>query len=110
MNKFSRFLGLFFYFLFSNVYAAAATDLTQVLNNVHSMRANFTQTVYDNLGKAIQQSTGKMAMQRPGQFRWQVVRPLPQLIIANQTRLWIYDPDLEQVTIRAFKTTAGEIP
>lgn len=51
-----------------------------------------------------------MAMQRPGRFRWQVSKPIPQLIIANNDKLWIYDQDLEQVTIRSLKQGAGEAP
>lgn len=74
------------------------------------MKANFTQTVYDNRGKATQISYGKMAMQRPGKFRWDVTKPIPQLIIANESKLWIYDPDLEQVTVRSLKKVAGESP
>jgi outer membrane lipoprotein carrier protein len=74
------------------------------------MKADFTQTVYDNKNKAIMKSYGRMAMQRPGKFRWEVTKPIPQVIIANSTRLWIYDPDLEQVTIRALKKAAGETP
>ncbi len=51
-----------------------------------------------------------MALQRPGKFRWEVVKPNAQLIIANGSRLWIYDPDLEQVIIRAFKHATGQTP
>ncbi|MBV9576910.1 MAG: outer membrane lipoprotein chaperone LolA [Gammaproteobacteria bacterium] len=89
---------------------ALSADLSQLLNSVTSMQANFTQTVYDNRGKAVQQSSGRMAFQRPGKFRWEVTKPIPQLIIANQTRLWIYDPDLAQVTIRSLQRAAGEAP
>lgn len=88
----------------------ATTDLSALLNAVKTMRATFTQTTYDSRGKVTQKSYGKMAMQRPGKFRWEVTKPIPQLIIANQSKLWIYDPDLEQVTIRTLSTTTGESP
>ncbi len=58
----------------------------------------------------MQRSYGKMALERPGKFRWEVTKPIPQLIIANEAKLWIYDPDLEQVTIRRLKVTSGETP
>jgi outer membrane lipoprotein carrier protein len=74
------------------------------------MQSNFTQTVFDNRGKAIQKSYGRMALERPGKFRWQILKPIPQVIIANDSRLWIYDPDLEQVTIRALQKATGETP
>ena len=96
--------------LCGSVYATPADDLAVLLNSVHTMRANFTQTVYDNRGKASQQSRGRMSLQRPGKFRWEVIKPIPQLIVANQARLWIYDPDLEQVTVRSLKKAAGEMP
>jgi outer membrane lipoprotein carrier protein len=96
---------------FNHTYAApASAELTTLLNGVHTMRANFTQTVNDNAGKFIQKSNGKMAMERPGKFRWDVTKPIPQLVIANDKRLWIYDEDLEQVTIRSLTYEAGEAP
>jgi outer membrane lipoprotein carrier protein len=95
--------------LFVNAaYAAPSTDLSTLLNSLHSMRSDFTQTVYDNHGKAIQKSYGQMALQRPGKFRWEIKKPIPQVIVANDTRLWVYDPDLEQVTIRALHQAAGD--
>jgi outer membrane lipoprotein carrier protein len=85
-------------------------ELTDYLNAMRTMKANFIQITYDNHHKPIQQSYGQMALHRPGQFRWQVIKPIPQLIIANKSRLWIYDEDLEQVTIRSLKHAAGETP
>lgn len=97
-------------FFISAAYAADAEDLSGLLNGIKTMRAGFTQTIYDNHGQAVQQSSGKMALERPGKFRWEVSKPMPQTIIANADRLWIYDPDLEQVTIRSLKSEAGEAP
>ncbi|MBX3709400.1 MAG: outer membrane lipoprotein chaperone LolA [Gammaproteobacteria bacterium] len=88
----------------------ASADLSKLLNAVNSMQAGFVQTAYDYHGKATQKSYGRMAMQRPGKFRWDVTKPIPQLIIANQTKLFIYDADLEQLTIRSLNKTAGETP
>lgn len=93
--------------IFNNSFAE---DLKTLLNNLKTMQANFTQIVYDNHGKAVQQSYGQMALSRPGKFRWEVKKPIPQLIIASNTRLTIYDPDLEQVTIRALKLSTGDTP
>lgn len=90
--------------------AADSDELASVLNHMQTMSAQFTQTIYDNRGKAIQQSTGSMALMRPGKFRWEVKKPSPQIVIANNQRLWIYDPDLEQVTIRSLTSEAGEAP
>lgn len=101
------FVSLFF---FSAAFASSSQDLGALLNTLHTMKADFTQTVYDNRGKVIQTSYGRMALQRPGKFRWEITKPMPQLIVANETRLWIYDRDLEQVTIRALHQAAGDSP
>ena len=93
------------------VISAHADALPDLLNNIHTMQASFVQTVYDSkTNKPIQESYGTMAMKRPGLFRWDVKKPNPQLIIANQSRLWIYDPDLEQVVVRSLAKAAGDTP
>lgn len=90
--------------------ATASSDLSGLLKGIRSMKADFTQTIFDNRDKPIQKSYGNMALVRPGKFLWQTTKPIPQLIIANDSRLWIYDPDLEQVTIRALHKATGESP
>jgi len=98
-------------FLISRVYAAADNQtLNNLLNTTHTMRANFTQKILDNYGRTVLTSQGTMALERPGKFRWEVVKPSKQLIIANAAKLWIYDPDLEQVVIRSLKGAAGSSP
>lgn len=92
------------------VASVASNTLLPLLSRINTMQANFTQTVYDNRNQAVQQSFGTLALSRPGKFRWDVKKPMPQLIVANVNRLWIYDPDLEQVTIRAFSANASEAP
>lgn len=111
MKSFRTILSLFIFLLIARVACASDADaLSAMLNNVHAMRADFVQTIYDNRNKAIQQSSGHMALSRPGKFRWEVVKPIPQLIIANGSRLWVYDKDLEQVTIRVLQEGAGDAP
>lgn len=108
---FIQLFSVFFLTYFTTCYAATpSADVTNLLNSIKTMQSTFTQTIYDNLNKPIQKSYGKMAMQRPGKFRWDVTKPIPQLVVANDTRLWIYDRDLDQVTIRSLKKTAGETP
>lgn len=90
--------------------AAASDTLTNLLLNIHTLQANFTQTIKDKSAKTLQQSEGNLAIERPGKFRWEVKKPTPQLIVANGARLWIYDPDLEQVTVRKISKAAGQTP
>lgn len=103
---------VFIVFMVSSSWAAASATpaLLPLLNRVSSMKADFTQTIYDNQGRGVQQSFGTLALSRPGKFRWDVKKPMPQLIIANDSRLWIYDPDLEQVTIRSFQAASTDTP
>jgi outer membrane lipoprotein carrier protein len=88
----------------------AIGSLTNLLLGVHTMQADFSQNVKDKSARSLFLSGGHMALERPGKFRWDVTRPNPQLIIANGTKLWVYDKDLEQVTIRAFHKAAGQTP
>lgn len=110
MQAITKLIFIFCIFLSQTVYATAADDVTRLLNAIHTMQANFTQTIYDNHQRPIQKSYGQMQLQRPGKFRWNITKPMPQLIIANQSRIWIYDPDLQQVTVRTIKHVAGEAP
>ncbi len=86
---------LFFPFL---AFAQAETTLMDYLSQIHSMKANFTQSIRDARGRTLDHSTGNMALQRPGQFRWATQQPQQQLVIANQAIVWIYDEDLAQAT------------
>jgi outer membrane lipoprotein carrier protein len=105
------FISIPLFVVFVSGYAASnSADLIFLLDSVKTMKADFSQTIYDNHGKAVETSYGSMAMQRPGKFRWEVKKPIPQLIIANESKLWIYDPDLQQVTIRVLGKASGGSP
>lgn len=109
MKKLSIFLTACFFVV--TAFADPSADLNQLLTNIRSMQANFSQTITGKANRVIQESSGSMALQRPGQFRWEVRKPIAQLIVANGKKLWIYDKDLEQVTIRSLsKAAGGEAP
>ena len=77
---------------------AAEMQLSQLLSGLKTMQANFTQNSYDIHGKILQKSTGTMALQRPGKFRWNIKTPHKQMYIADGTYLWTYDAALAQAT------------
>ena len=82
---------------------AASEDsarLEQLLAGTSAYRAEFEQVVMNRFGEALQTSTGRMHLLRPGRLRWQVDEPYPQLVLADGESLWVYDPDLEQATVR----------
>ena len=60
----------------------------------------FTQQVHDGNGKLKETSSGRVALSAPRLFRWEYTKPYPQLIVADGSKVWIYDPDLQQVTVR----------
>lgn len=67
---------------------------------LQSLDGRFEQQVFDASGQAGERSTGRISLKAPRQFRWEYQTPFPQLIVADGDHLWLYDPDLEQVTVR----------
>jgi outer membrane lipoprotein carrier protein len=78
----------------------ARARLDVFANGLHSLRGNFQQTVYDAHGNVTGSSRGTLALEAPRLFRWKVTEPYQQLIVADGHKVWVYEPDLEQVTVR----------
>jgi len=74
--------------------------LENFLSNTHTLQANFKQTLRNYAGEVLQQSNGQFYLNRPGKFRWNYVAPYEQEIVSDGQRIWIYDIDLEQVTVQ----------
>lgn len=80
---------------------AAGTDrFAQFVSGTQSARAHFEQKVFDRAGKLVQESKGTLAFSRPGKFRWVYEKPFEQVIVGDGVRVWVYDPDLQQVTVK----------
>jgi len=110
MKKYRLLLALGIVFFHLTALATPANTLIMLLATLRTMTADFTQIITDSNSKTIQRSTGNMALFRPGKFRWEQTIPVKQLIIVNGNRLWIYEPDLEQVTIRTLSSELGKTP
>jgi outer membrane lipoprotein carrier protein len=80
--------------------SSARARLDAFAHDVHTLRGVFTQRALDPHGAA-HESRGTFALAAPRQFRWETTAPMRQLIVADGVNVWIYDPDLEQVTVRA---------
>jgi chaperone LolA len=78
--------------------------------NRDAVLADFEQTLMDEKNRELKQMHGTLILQRPGKFRWDYATPHRQLIIADGKRFWLYDADLEQVTVRAMDATLGATP
>ena len=89
---------------------ASTETLKTLLNQTTSAKARFAQTVLDRNMKTLQQATGTMAFSRPGKFRWEYDKPYRQTIVGDGQRLWIYDKDLNQVTVRKLDRALGASP
>jgi outer membrane lipoprotein carrier protein len=90
---------------------AAGFDLLKnFVSQTTSAKARFAQMVLDKNLKMLQQATGTMQFSRPGKFRWEYEKPYEQTIVGDGSRLWIYDKDLNQVTVRKLDRALGASP
>jgi outer membrane lipoprotein carrier protein len=102
---------LIFLFWLSGVAAASSLDtLKAFLDQTTSAKARFAQMVLDKNMKQLQQATGTMQFSRPGKFRWEYDKPYEQTIVGDGEKLWIYDKDLNQVTVRKLDSALGSSP
>lgn len=90
--------------------AAAIGSLKNFIQETRTVRAHFSQTLYDRNARAIQESNGTMQFERPEKFRWTYEKPYEQLIIGDGVQVWFYDRDLNQVTVRQFNIAIGSSP
>lgn len=74
--------------------------LSELLGKAQTLTGRFTQISLDSGGARLQETSGEMHLKRPGQFRWHTDKPMEQLLVSNGEKIWLYDPDLEQVTVR----------
>lgn len=95
-----RVIGLAAVLLSSNAIAGARDDLAAFTQGLKGLDGQFVQRVHDSNGKLKESSSGRVALSAPRLFRWEYVKPYPQLIVADGKTVWVFDPDLEQVTRR----------
>ena len=80
--------------------AGARDQLNAFTKNLKGLDGQFSQQVFDARGKQKESSTGRVAVSAPRLFRWEYVKPYPQLIVADGKTVWVHDPDLQQVSKR----------
>jgi outer membrane lipoprotein carrier protein len=91
-------------------YAQGIEAFRAFLADTTSVRGVFTQTDAGRSGHKTRQSSGSFALVRPNKFRWSYEKPDKQLLIADGQKLWSYDPDLNQVTVRKLDNALGASP
>lgn len=94
--------------------AYAASDNSSTLESffetLTSLHARFEQSLFDEDGDLYEESTGVLHIQRPGKFRWEYQQPYPQLLVSDGESIWIYEEDLEQVTVKPFNDSTANTP
>jgi outer membrane lipoprotein carrier protein len=93
--------------------AASASGLDDFLAfnaATKSATARFEQQVLDRAGKVVDRSSGTFAFARPGKFRWAYEKPHKQLLVGDGSKLWIHDPDLNQVTVKRMDAAISSTP
>ena len=88
----------------------ARARLDAFAHDLHSLTGRFTQTLTDVNGGDPKTSSGTLALQAPRQFRWETLTPYKQTIVADGSRVWLYDPELDQVTVRIQSTEEAHSP
>ncbi|MFT3807361.1 outer membrane lipoprotein chaperone LolA [Arenimonas sp.] len=89
---------------------SGAVQLDKFMTGLQSLQASFTQTVKDSRNQLVEQSSGTLAIKKPGKFRWEYLKPNAQTIVSDGARIWLYDPELEQVTIRRAELSLNGTP
>lgn len=94
----------------TNAFASATEQLRQFGQSTSAARGEFSQVVAGRNGQAGRKSDGEFSFQRPGRFNWHIRKPFEQRIVADGSKLFIYDTDLAQVSIRPLGDALGATP
>ena len=99
------------FFTQAQVFAEEAKNtLENYLNDIKTFEATFVQSLSSEANGLQETSEGKFFLSRPGKFRWDYTQPYEQSIIADGKNIWIYDKDLEQVTVREMSEILADSP
>jgi outer membrane lipoprotein carrier protein len=90
--------------------AVAPAQLRAFLAETVTLEARFSQVLLESDSARAQVSEGRFYLHRPKRFRWDYDAPTPQLVVADGEHLWLYDPDLEQVTVRRLDDSLSATP
>ena len=86
------------------------TELSKLLDQAKSMTGKFSQVTLDASGTRLQETNGELTLKRPGLFRWHTSAPQEQLLISDNQKIWLYDPDLMQLTIQKMDQRMSHTP
>jgi len=114
MNKMTIFRLIFLALFLVNSASYAADEpikqLQAFLKASKSLTADFKQVLINEAGDPYQTSSGIFYLQRPGKFRWDYLKPFQQQIVSTSGKVWFYDADLDQVTVKKLDESVGSTP
>lgn len=110
-----KLLGFILFLVFFSPLPVTADDkpvqrLKAFLSASKSLSADFKQILIDEKGQPVRTSFGVFYLQRPGKFRWDYQKPFSQQIVADKGKVWFYDKDLDQVTVKKLDESLGSTP
>jgi outer membrane lipoprotein carrier protein len=100
-------------FIAGSAGAAALDQFKTFVASTKSARGDFTQKLVKNVDgkeKVSQPASGTFLFARPGKFIWTYQKPYEQLLQADGEQLYIYDKDLNQVTVKKLGDALGSSP
>lgn len=95
---------------FAHAQDSGITQLERFMASAASAEGRFEQLVSAASGNRPEYSSGSFVFERPGKFRWEYVKPYPQLLVSDGAKLWSWDPDLNQVTVQPMGDALGATP
>jgi len=90
--------------------ASSLDRFSEFITGTLTAQGEFEQKIFDGNRRLLQESRGVLAFSRPGKFRWTYLKPYAQLIIGDGSKVWIYDEDLKQVTVKKLDQALGSTP
>ena len=94
----------------ATAFAGGLDDFLAFNAGTKSATARFEQQVFDRSGKTVESAAGTFDFARPGKFRWTYDKPHKQVLVGDGTKLWIHDPDLNQVTVKRIDKAISSTP
>ena len=90
--------------------ASGLDDFLAFNSSSKTATGRFEQQVFDRSGKTVERASGTFAFRRPGKFRWTYDKPNKQVLVGDGSKLWIHDPDLNQVTVKRIDQAISSTP
>ena len=84
--------------------------LTQLLEKSQTISARFSQLTLDASGTSLQETSGQMSVKRPGLFYWHTDAPQEQVVVSDGQKVTLWDPDLEQATVKTLDVRLNQTP